>query len=153
MGTGDLLGDLRERRIRRMGILESIFRYRDSVGASLPFAHQPGTRLQAETWIRSDSAFGPEHLRESLQLAPRRFAEPAMLDFLEPVADSSDQQVTTDPWRLAPIKPSPVAAKLIETGIVQGLRWPRRRAIRIGARLAGTALDRLVSADFHVLTS
>ena len=40
-----------------------------------------------------------------------------MLDFLEPVADSSDQQVTTDPWRLAPIKPSPFAAKLIETGV------------------------------------
>ena len=122
MGTGDLFGDLRERRIRRAGILESVFRYRDSVGASVPFAHQPGARLQAETWIRSDSAFGPEHLRESLQLAPRRFAEPAMLDFLEPVADSSDQQVTTDPWRLAPIKPSPFAAKLIETGVVQGVR-------------------------------
>ena len=122
MGTGDLFGDFRERRISRAGIFESVFRHRDSVGAAMPFAHQPGTRLQAETWIRSDSAFGPEHLRESLQLAPRRFAEPAMLDFLEPVADSSDQQVTTDPWRLAPIKPSPFAAKLIETGVVQGVR-------------------------------
>jgi len=122
MGTGDLFGDFRERRIRRAGILESIFRYRDSVGTAMPFAHQPGARLQAETWIRSDSAFGPEHLRESLQLAPRRFAEPAMLDFLEPVADSSDQQVATDPWRLAPIKPSPLAANLIETGVVQGVR-------------------------------
>jgi len=122
MGTGNLFGDFGERRIRRAGILESIFRYRDSVGASVPFAYQPGARLQAETWIRSDSAFGPEHLRESLQLAPRGFAEPAMLDFLEPVADSSDQQVTTDPWRLAPIKPSPFAAKLIETGVVQDVR-------------------------------
>ena len=45
-----------------------------------------------------------------------------MLDFLEPVADSSDQQVTTDPWRLAAIKPSPFAAKLIEAGVVQGVR-------------------------------
>jgi hypothetical protein len=45
-----------------------------------------------------------------------------MLDFLEPVADSSDQQVTTDPWRLAPIKPSPFAAKLIETGVVECAR-------------------------------
>ena len=122
MGTGDLFGDFRERQICRAAMLESIFCYRDSVGASVPFAHQPGARLQAETWIRSDSAFGPEHLRESLQLAPRGFAEPAMLDFLEPVADSSDQQVTTDPWRLAPIKPSPFAAKLIETGVVQDVR-------------------------------
>ena len=122
MGTGDLFGDFRERRIRRAAILEPIFRYRDSVGASMPFAHQPGARLQAETWIRSDSAFGPEHLRESLQLAPRRFAEPAMLDFLKPVGDPTDQQVATDPWRLAPIKSSPFAAKLIETGVVQGVR-------------------------------
>ena len=54
MGTGDLFGDLGERRIRRAGILEPIFRYRDSVGASVPFAYQPGARLQAETWIRSE---------------------------------------------------------------------------------------------------
>jgi hypothetical protein len=122
MGTGDLFGDFGKGRIRRAAILEPIFRYRDSVGASLPFAYQSGARLQAETWIRSDSAFGAEHLRESLQLAPRRFAESAMLDFLEPVADPSDQQVTTDPWRLAPIKPSPFAPKLIESGVVQGVR-------------------------------
>ena len=122
MGTGDLFGDFRERRIRRAGELESVFRHGDRVSAAMPFAHQPGARLQAETWIRSDSAFGPEHLRESLQLAPRRFAEPAMLDFLEPVADSSDQQVTTDLWRLAPTKPPPFAAKLIETGVAQGVR-------------------------------
>ena len=119
MGTGDLFGDFRERRIRRAGILESVVRHGDRVSAAMPFAHQPGARLQAETWIRSDSAFGSEHLRESLQLAPRRFAEPAMLDFLVPVADSSDQQVTTDPCRLAPIEPSPFAAKLIETGVIQ----------------------------------
>ena len=87
MGTGDLFGDFRERRIRRAGILESIFRYRDSVGATVPFAHQPGAGLQAETWIRSNSAFGPNHFRESLQLAPRRFAEPTMLAFLEPVTE------------------------------------------------------------------
>jgi len=56
MGAGDLFGDLGERLIRRPGTLESIFRYRDSVGASVPFAYQPGTGLQVETWIRSDSA-------------------------------------------------------------------------------------------------
>ena len=122
MGTGDLFGDFRERRIIRADITKSVFRHGDRVSAAMPFAHQPGARLQAETWIRSDPAFGPEHLRESLQLAPRRFAEPAMLDFLEPVADSSDQQVTTDPWRLAPIKPSPFAAKLIDPGVVQDVR-------------------------------
>ena len=122
MGTGDLLGDFRERRIRRAGILESVFRHGDRVSAALPFAHQPGTRLQAETWIRSDSAFGPEHLRESLQLAPRRFAEPAMLDFLEAIANSSRQQVAAKLWRLAAINPSPFAAELIEANVVQGVR-------------------------------
>ena len=122
MGTGDLFGDLGERQIRRPGPLESIFRYRDSVGASVPLAYQPGTGLQVETWIRSDSAFGPEHLRESLQLTPRRFAEPAMLDFLKAVANPPQQQVATDLWRLAPIKPSPFAAELIEAGVVQGVR-------------------------------
>ena len=56
MGTGDLFGDFRERRIIRAGILESVFRHGDRVSAAMPFAHQPGARLQAETWIRSDSA-------------------------------------------------------------------------------------------------
>ena len=64
MGTGDLFGDFRERRIRRAAILEPIFRHGDSVGASVPFAYQPSARLQAETWIRSNSAIGEEHLRE-----------------------------------------------------------------------------------------
>jgi len=114
MGTGDLFGDFRERRIRRAGILESVFRHGDRVSAAMPFAHQPGARLQAETWIRSDPARGPEHLRQRLQLATRRLAEPAVLDFLTPVADPPDQQVATDPWRLAPIKPSPFAAEFIK---------------------------------------
>ena len=122
MGTGNLFGDFGERRIRRAGMLESIFRYRDSVGAAVPFAHQPGARLQAETWIRSDSAFSPEHLRQRLQLAPRRFAEPTMLDFLEAVADPPQQQIATDPWWLAVIKPSPFAAEFIEARVVQRVR-------------------------------
>ena len=65
MDAGNLFGDLRERRIRRAGILESVFRHSNYVSAAMPFAHQPGARLQTETWIRSDSAVGPEHLRES----------------------------------------------------------------------------------------
>ena len=122
MRTSDLFCDFRERRIIRAGILESVFRYRDSMGASVPFAYQPGAWLQAETWIRSDPAFGPEHLRKSLQLASRRLAETAVSDFLEAIANSSDQQVAAKLWRLAPIKPSPFAAELIENGVVQGVR-------------------------------
>src|SRR4029079_13444317 len=77
MGTGDLFGDFRERRIRRPGILESVC-HGDRVSAAMPFAHQPGARLQAETWIRSDSALGPAHLRESLPLGAPRLCRPAM---------------------------------------------------------------------------
>ena len=33
-----------ERRVRRAAILEPIFRHRDGVRASLPFAYQPGHR-------------------------------------------------------------------------------------------------------------
>ena len=80
----------------------------------MPFAHQPGAWLQAETGIRGDSARGPEHLRQRLQLATRRLAEPAVLDFLTPVADSAHQQVATDPWRLAAVKPPPFAAEFIK---------------------------------------
>ena len=69
MGSGDLFGNLGERRICRTGILESIFRYRDGMGASVPFAHQPGAGLQAEARIGGDPAFGPEHLCQCLQLA------------------------------------------------------------------------------------
>jgi hypothetical protein len=47
-----------------------------------------------------------------------------MLNFLEPVAESSDQQVTTDSWRLAPIKPLPFAAKLIEVTHHRGRQGP-----------------------------
>jgi hypothetical protein len=53
---------------------------------------------QAETQIRSDSAFGPEHLCQLLQLPKRRLAEPTVLDFLKSVANPPDQQVATDPW-------------------------------------------------------
>jgi hypothetical protein len=48
MGTGDLLGDLRERRITHAGILKTIFRHRDGVAVAMSFAHQPRTGLQAE---------------------------------------------------------------------------------------------------------
>jgi hypothetical protein len=45
-----------------------------------------------------------------------------MLDLLAPIANSSDQQVAADPWRLAAINPSPFAAELIEANVIQGVR-------------------------------
>ena len=125
MGTSDRFCDLCERRITHPGVFEAVFGHRDGVGAAAPFAHQPGARLQTEAWIGSDLASGPEHLRQRLQLATCGLAEPTVLEFLEPVPDPPDQEVTTDPWRLAAIKPSPFAAQVIDTGAVRDrqLRW------------------------------
>ena len=125
MRAGDLFGNLGERRIAHAGILKPIFSHRDGVGAALPFAHQPGAGLQAETGIGSDPACGLEHLRQCPQLATRRLAESAMLDFLEAVADPPDQQVATEPGRLTAVKPPPFAAQLLKVGAVGGsrLRW------------------------------
>jgi hypothetical protein len=61
------------------------------MGASVPFAHQPGTWLQVEAWIWSDSAFGAKQLCQRLQLTPRRLAETAMLKLLKAVADPAHQ--------------------------------------------------------------
>ena len=47
MGTSDLSGNLGERLICRAGILESIVRHRDRMSAAMPFANQPGARLEA----------------------------------------------------------------------------------------------------------
>ena len=125
MRAGDLFGDLGERRIAHAGILESVFRDRDGVGAAMPFANQPGAGLQAEAGIGSDPTCGLEHLRQRLQLATSRLAESAMLDFLEAVADPPDQQVATEPGRLTAVKPLPFAAQLLKVGAVGGsrLRW------------------------------
>ena len=114
MGTGDLLGDLRERRITRTGILESVFRHGDGVSVAMPFAHQPGARLQAEAGSGPTRPVVRNIFASVLQLATRRLAEPAVFDFLKPVADPADQQVATDPWRLAVVKPPPFAAQFIK---------------------------------------
>ena len=122
MGTGDLFGDFRERRIL-------VPAYSNPSSATVTVwvrpchsrtSRAPGFRLRPGSGVTRPSV--RNIFARILQLAPRRFAEPAMLDFLEPVADSSDQHVTTDPWRLAPIKLSPFAAKLFEVGVVQGVR-------------------------------
>jgi hypothetical protein len=91
MGAGDLFGDLGERRIIQPGIFEAVFRHRYGVGAALPFAHQPGTGLEAKPWIRSDPAFGAKHLCQRLQLALCGSAETAMLKLLKAVADPAHQ--------------------------------------------------------------
>ena len=70
---------------------------------------------------------GLEHLCQRLQLATGRLAESAVFDFLKAIADRTDQQVATDPWRLAAVQPPPFAAQLIKVGPVPAkLRRGRR---------------------------
>lgn len=71
MGAGDLLGDLGEGRIIHTGIFEAVFRHRDGVRASMPFAYEPGAWLQAEAgmpapWLDGLAASGPDFALESL---------------------------------------------------------------------------------------
>jgi hypothetical protein len=91
MGPSDPSSDLGERRITYAGIFESVFRHGECVCAAMPLAHQPGAGLEAEAGIWRDSTFGPEHFCQRFQLATRRLAEPAVLDFLKLVADSPYQ--------------------------------------------------------------
>src|SRR5580693_91335 len=85
--SGDLFGDLGQRRIARPGILEPVFRYRDGVRAAAPFPNQTRAWLQAEARRRANPARCPQGLRHRLQLAPGRFAEPVVRDFLNSVTE------------------------------------------------------------------
>src|SRR5580700_4711871 len=95
--SGDLFGDLGQGRIARPGILEPILRYRDGVRAAAPFPNKTRAGLQAEARRRANPARCPQGLCHRLQLAPGRFAEPAMRDFLKSVTECKDKQVAADP--------------------------------------------------------
>src|SRR5450759_3097715 len=93
----DLFGDLGQGRITGAGILKPIFRHRDGVGPAMPFADKARTRFQAETWCGADAACRTQGLRQRPQLTTRRLAEPAVFNFLKPVANPEDQQIVADP--------------------------------------------------------
>jgi Natural resistance-associated macrophage protein len=58
--SGDLFGDLGERRIARPGILEPILRYRDGVRTAAPFPDQTRAGLQAEARRRANPTRCPQ---------------------------------------------------------------------------------------------
>ena len=80
----------------------------------MPFTDQPGTRLQSEPGIRSDPPLGPEHLRQCLEFASCRFAEPAVMEFLTAITDPSHQQIATELWRCVVIQPAPFSVEIRE---------------------------------------
>jgi hypothetical protein len=49
-----------------------------------------------------------------LQLAPGRFAEPAMRDFLKSVTERKDKEVATDPRRFNVVEPPPFAPQVLK---------------------------------------
>src|ERR1700719_2396132 len=112
--SGDLFGDLGQRRIARPGILEAIFRDRDGVRAAAPFPNQTRAGLQAEARRGANPARCPQGLRHRLQLAPGRLAEPAMRDFLKSVTEGKDKQVATNPRRVSVGEPPPFAPQFLE---------------------------------------
>ena len=119
MGACDLLGDFREGRVARPGIFEAVLRHRDRVRAAMPFAHEPSARLQGEARIWAHPARGPEHLRQCLELAAGRLAEPTVLELLAPIGDPAKQKIAADPWGLGAVKPPPFAAELVKAGACQ----------------------------------
>src|ERR1700732_897142 len=112
--SGDLFGDLGQRRIARPGILEPIFRDRDGVRAATPFPNQTRAWLQAETRRWANPARCLQGLRHRLQLAPGRLAEPTVRNFLKPVTEGKDKQVAADPRRSTVVEPPPFAPQVLE---------------------------------------
>jgi hypothetical protein len=113
MNSSYFLGDFREGRVARPGIFEAILRHRDGVCAAMPFAHQPSARLQSEARIWTYPARGPEHLRQGLELAAGRLAEPTMLKLLVSIGDSAKEKIAAESWGLAAVKPAPFTAELV----------------------------------------
>jgi hypothetical protein len=107
MDARDLLGDFREGRVARPGIIEAVLRHRDGVRAAMPFAHQPSTRLQSKARIWTYPAGDPKHLRQRLELAAGRLAEPTMLKLLAAIGDPAQKKIATDSGRLVAVKPPP----------------------------------------------
>src|SRR5207244_2387835 len=92
----------------------------DLVSSSLPLAHQPGARLQlrAETFC---SPSGLLQLRCDLaQLALRLQAQTAQSNFLHPVCDRPDHQLTAEMrGNIGFVETAPLFAKLVDVELGQ----------------------------------
>jgi len=130
MGSRDRLRDFRQGRVTRSAIFEAVLRHRDGVRAAVPFTDQPSARLQSEARIWTDTSRSLEHLRQCLELAADRLAEPTILNLLQAVVDSTDEQIATESRRLAAVEPPPFAADVINSNPVWILHCQRNLLIR-----------------------
>ena len=115
MASGDLVGNLGQRRITCTGVLKAILCHRDRVSAAAPFANETRAGLQAEAWCCANPTRGTQRLCYCLQLATRCLAETALFDFLKPVSESKDKEIATDPRRITVIQPSPFETQLLKS--------------------------------------
>ena len=145
----DLLGDFREGRIARPGIFEAVLRHRDCVRAAMPFAQEPGTRLQSEARIWTHPACGPEHLRQCLELAAGRLTESTVLKLLAPIGDPAKEKIAADPWGLGAVKPPPFPAERIEAGACPVSFGTLQRQLRGRIGFVVSFPDRMVGITHH----
>ena len=110
MASGDLVGNLGQRRVIHAIVFKPIFRHRDDMSAAAPFANQTRTGLEAQAWRRANPTGSSQALCYGLQLAARCLAEPALFDFLNSVTDCKDKEGATDPRRVTVVQPPPFAA-------------------------------------------
>ena len=131
MRTGDLTGDLRQRRIPPPVIVEAFFKHGHAVSLATPLADQPCAGLQADPHVEGRPILRLQLLRECTQLALCRALETAMHTLLQRVSDGADQQVAVDTlgWMRA-IEPSPFRPERlrVEIGELGGERRSRGNA-------------------------
>jgi hypothetical protein len=77
------------------------------MGAAVPLAHQTRTGLEVQASRCSNPTRRPQGLCHGLQLATRRFAKPAVFDFLKPVSEAKDKEIAADPWRITVVQLAP----------------------------------------------
>jgi hypothetical protein len=74
-----------------------------------------------------------------------------MLKLLKAVANASDQQIATNPWRVAVVEPPPFPAKLVKAGACRNgqLRWLRGLSLRVRPGLIPTPGRRMMVGRVH----
>jgi hypothetical protein len=96
-----------------------------------PFPDKARAWLQAETRCGADAACGTQRLRQRPQLAKRRLAEAAVLDFLKSVCNAKDKQIAADPRWIMVIEAAPSSAPPWSSSIGTGGRHPSERVVVI----------------------
>ena len=115
MGTGDLFGDLGERRIGHSRIFEAIFSDRDGMSTAVPFSNKTCSWLEAQARRRANPTRCSQRRRYCSELAACRLTEPTAFDFLKPVTERKDKEVATDPRRITVVQSAPFETQFLKS--------------------------------------